>query len=69
MEEKLSKLNGKWENFIGDSIWLEEINLIKDTPLNYAYVMYKSDRVIQKENKELLMEIHQTELLGNKLTK
>ena len=40
LEEKLSKLNGKWKNFIGDSIWLEEINLIKDL----IKKVYKSDR-------------------------
>jgi len=31
--------------------------LIKDTPLDYAYVVFKNDRVMQKEYKELLMEI------------
>lgn len=36
---------------------LLDINLIKDTPLDYAYVMFNSNRVIKKENKELLMEI------------
>lgn len=36
---------------------LLQINLIKDSPLEYAYVMHKSNRVIQKENKESIMEI------------
>lgn len=36
---------------------LLEINLIKGLPIEYAYVMPKSDRVIQKENEESLMEV------------
>lgn len=36
---------------------LLEINLIKDSPLDFAYVMHKSNRVIQKESKESLMEM------------
>lgn len=40
-----------------DEFELLEINLIKDTPLDYAYVMIKSNRVIQKENKKSLIEI------------
>lgn len=36
---------------------LIEINLIKDLPLEYAYVLPKSNRVIQKESKEAIMKI------------
>jgi hypothetical protein len=35
-----------------EELELIEINLIKNLPLEYAYVMPKSSRVIQKESRE-----------------
>ena len=43
-----------------EELELIEINLIKNLPLEYAYVMPKSSRVIQKESRESLIHVIHT---------
>lgn len=48
---------------------LLDINLIKDLPIDYAYVMPQSNRVIQKRNKEELFSIVKKDLKSIKYIK
>jgi hypothetical protein len=47
-----------------EDLELLEINLIKDVPLEYAYLLPNSNRVIQKESKEAIMKIFKEDPSG-----